>query len=251
MVTGMKVKSLIASGALTLFPSFSLASDRPTDLESQATRIPPSCTVRLNRYNDSEPDDIRYIGTKYEDLIKSNGSFSGITYTQSMPLESNTEKFKFTSKEPIDHLDKSFRSAVEISGRYKGKEYTYDQEYYEANEADRKYGQGVIINSQYANWTQSYEADINNPESCLAIRHKLSSWAPDYRTLYNFFLGSSDTHTSDSFADAVWAYTGLPSNDEDLRKNPAVRIITREERLKDPRYQFDKQQALPPPILEK
>lgn len=247
----MKVKSLIASGALTLFPSFSFASDRPTDLESQATRIPPSCTVRLNRYNDSEPDDIRYIGTKYEDLIKSNGSFSGITYTQSMPLESNTAKFKFTSKEPVDHLDKSFRSAVEISGRYKGKEHNYDSEYHKATDIDRSYSLGVIINAKYANWTTSYEFDLNDPEKCLAIKHQISSWAPEYRSLRSLLFSVSEAHTSDSFADAVWAHTGLPSNDDDLRKNPAVRIITREERLKDPRYQIDKQQALPPPILEK
>lgn len=241
----MGVKDGIIAGIASVAPIFAAANEPYTEQSVPSPQaIAPACTVRLNRYTDDAPIDERYINTEYADTLRKSGSLSGITYTQTRPLEDDLPKFRYMDKNP-GTVDASFQSEVSLNGRYMP-----DGRYFETLSGTPSSSLGKIAPAQYMNWTESYEVDLTNTRDCMNIRHALISWAPDYRTPFSFMFSTLPTHTSNSFADNVWKNTGFPSDSDNLSKNPTVRVIDRETRLQQDRASGQLQSdysTLPPP----
>lgn len=184
----------------------------------------PSCTVRLNQYNDGAPIDERYINTPSADSTKYRFlKHSGITYDQ--PNEINGQK-------PV-HIEGSFQAEAGLHDWYMP-----NDQYYESHSKNPKYDtyvassmgvEGILYDSKYTNWTQSAEVSIKDPAKCIAIRSDLENAQarpPEFNTWIN---------NSNDFAAKVWKHTGYSTDFEQLSLTQNVTIINREERLQQDR----------------
>lgn len=238
-----KIKSALLAG-ITSLTNASFAADAIEEHhKAGTTNHPPACTVRLNRYTDSAPIDERYLKSQFASTLITNSKYSGITYIQTIPLQSDNPKFRYMDKNPV-FLDKSFWSDSDLDGRIKA-----DGQYHKMSNTNG-YTIGHIIDAQYINWTKSYETDLQNPQLCLEIKHGITSWAPNYSSFFSLLI-NDDSHTSNSFSEKIWQNTGLPIDDQSLSSHPSVRVIPRQERIEKDRQQGQLKESdteLPPPF---
>lgn len=198
-----------------VFEAFNTEASVPfTEQHAMVGPPPVACVVRWNRYDDS---------TKYPDFM----THSGITYDQPAAIENN----------PPIKLDVSFQAESGLDDYHMP-----DGSYYKSNSpwpwAETYIGgfvgvEGVLYDAKYTNWTESVEAQIDDPKACILIKNKLvadMAYPPDFNTIF---------HNSNDYAQGIWAYTGLPTDYDLLKEDPRVSIIRLEQDLTRGQLQSD------------
>ena len=223
---------------LTASNDFGVAASQPWVEEASVNSVSePACIVGYKRYEGEKvPVDERYLGTKYVDegsgdfdskLYYEGWKWSGITYSQPEAIG---------DREAITR-DVSFQAEAGLHNYYGP-----DGTYYESNSdhpmiettVGSFFGvEGVLYDSRYTNWTESYEVAIDDPATCISIRNETEKELPTFNTT-NYFVGNwAPGVGSDEYAKTVWAHTGVTGNLDKLGSGnvEGVTIVDRETRI--------------------